>query len=144
MNQTHSARAKSHMKTGFICPSLALIAHSALQADIACFTNTELYTKTGVICPLRSLLPHSVLSTDIARFGYTESACRQASFAQRSRCLLVQRSWQTLLYTLMHNLTCCQAPSAQISTILPQKTRKSTLYTLGTPSGQFGHLLVAR
>ena len=37
---THFARAESHMQTGVICPSLALLAHSALLEDSARFART--------------------------------------------------------------------------------------------------------
>ena len=38
---THFARAESHTQTGVICPSLALLAHSALLEDSAHFARAE-------------------------------------------------------------------------------------------------------
>ena len=104
---TRFARADSHTKAGVICPSLVLLTHSALLADPAHFTRTESPTHTHterLICPSLALL--AVLSGDPPYFTQTEShAHRKASSARRSRCLLIQHSWQTLLISLAQNYT---------------------------------------
>ena len=63
------ARAESHMQTGVICPSLALLTHSALLADTTCFVHTESHTQTGVICPSLALLAHSAVYQSTSHVG---------------------------------------------------------------------------
>ena len=58
---------------GVICPSLAVLAHSAILAYTAQFARTELQMQTGVICPSLALLAHSALSVCTAHFARGKS-----------------------------------------------------------------------
>ena len=90
----HSHRITCTQK-GIICPSLALLTHSALLGDTAC---AESHTQTGAICPSLALLAHSALSVEPTHFTRTEPhAHRKASSVRRSRCSLIQHSWISLL-----------------------------------------------
>merc|ERR1739844_553542 len=91
------------MQTGAICPSLALLTHSALSGDPTHFTRTESH------------------------------AHRKASSARRSYCSLIQRSWQTPLISLAQNHTHThrQAPSAHRSRCsLIQRFQETPLISL--------------
>ena len=105
----------THTQTGAICPSLALLAHSAILPDPPHFNRTEshIHKQTGAICPL---LAHSALSGDPTYVTQTESdAHRMGSSTCRSHCSLIQCTCQTLLTLVAQNLTKRQVSSAHRS-----------------------------
>ena len=86
----HIAREES--QTGAICPSLALLAHSAFLTYTAHFARAEWHTQTCVICPSLALLAHSVLSAYTAHFAHTETQTVDRSFSTlRRHCSLCSR-----------------------------------------------------
>ena len=92
------ARTQSHTQTGAICPSLILLAHSALSGDLTHFTCTESHTHTHTHRKVSSARSFSALgrphSFHSHRITHTQTKHRMASSAHRS---LIQHSWRYLL-----------------------------------------------